>query len=203
MPKVSQDHRDARREQILDAAVHCFVRKGVHATTMADICAAARLSRGAVYGYFESKYEIIQAAFESWQGESQSALAAVEQAPDQDLALFQMLESFFFAVAGKGERERDLLKLDQLLKGEAVHDDAILALARRQVAQLRPAFATKLRALQKAGTVDPKLNAEYVLRCCWALHDGLKAQLILDPDLDVRKFVATMRAVLKFWPKAK
>ena len=203
MPKVSQDHRDARREQILDAAVHCFVRKGVHATTMADICAAAKLSRGAVYGYFESKYEIIRAAFESWQGESQSALAAVEQAPDQDQALFQMLESFFLMFDSMDARGRELLKLDQLLKGEAVHDDAILALARRQVAQLQPAFATKLRALQKAGKVDSRLNVEYVLRCCWALHDGLKAQLVLDPDLDVRKFVATMRAILKFWPKAK
>ena len=33
MPKVSQQHRDARREQILAAARRCFLRDGFHATS--------------------------------------------------------------------------------------------------------------------------------------------------------------------------
>ncbi|PVR94745.1 TetR family transcriptional regulator, partial [Salmonella enterica subsp. enterica serovar Anatum] len=34
MPKVSQEHRDARRAQILQAAAACFERKGYQRTTM-------------------------------------------------------------------------------------------------------------------------------------------------------------------------
>ncbi|MGN6176224.1 MAG: TetR/AcrR family transcriptional regulator, partial [Streptosporangiaceae bacterium] len=61
MPKVSQEHLERRRQQILDAAASCFARQGFHATSMQDIFAAAGLSAGAVYRYFPSKTELIRA----------------------------------------------------------------------------------------------------------------------------------------------
>jgi AcrR family transcriptional regulator len=48
--------RGARtRQQILDAALACFVDKGFHATSVEDIAAAAETSRATLYQYFESK----------------------------------------------------------------------------------------------------------------------------------------------------
>ena len=64
MPKVSEEHAAARREQILSAAQRCFARKGFHATSMNDVFAEAGLSAGAVYSYFKSKDEIIAAMAE-------------------------------------------------------------------------------------------------------------------------------------------
>ncbi|MEZ0112017.1 AcrR family transcriptional regulator [Catenulispora sp. EB89] len=64
MPKVSEEHAAARREQILSAAQRCFARKGFHATSMNDVFAEAGLSAGAVYSYFRSKDEIIVAMSE-------------------------------------------------------------------------------------------------------------------------------------------
>lgn len=64
MPKVSQEHRDARRAQILDAARRCFLRDGFHATSMQDLFAEAGLSAGAVYLYFDSKDDVIIAIAE-------------------------------------------------------------------------------------------------------------------------------------------
>jgi AcrR family transcriptional regulator len=60
MPRVSQEHRDKRRRQILDAATVCFARKGFHGTSMPDIFAESGLSSGAVYGYFPGKQAIIE-----------------------------------------------------------------------------------------------------------------------------------------------
>src|SRR5215468_11012596 len=60
MPKVSQEHLERRRQQILDAAASCFARQGFHATSMQDIFAAAGLSAGAVYRYFPTKTELIR-----------------------------------------------------------------------------------------------------------------------------------------------
>ena len=53
-PKVSEEHMEERRNQILDAAVATFSHKGFHQTTIEDIRLEAGLSRGAVYHYFKS-----------------------------------------------------------------------------------------------------------------------------------------------------
>ncbi|HEY0718123.1 MAG TPA: helix-turn-helix domain-containing protein, partial [Streptosporangiaceae bacterium] len=52
MPKVTQQYRDARRDQILSAARRCFLRDGFHVTSMQDLFAESGLSSGAVYRYF-------------------------------------------------------------------------------------------------------------------------------------------------------
>ena len=50
--------RDERREQILQAALKVFARKGLAAAKISDIAAAAELSHGLIYHYFKSKDEI-------------------------------------------------------------------------------------------------------------------------------------------------
>ena len=58
MPKVSKEVRELRKNEILEAALHCFSSKGYHLTTVDDIVKACGLSKGAVYHYFKSKEEI-------------------------------------------------------------------------------------------------------------------------------------------------
>jgi TetR/AcrR family transcriptional regulator, transcriptional repressor of aconitase len=64
VPKVSQQYRDARREQILAAGRRCFLRDGFHATSMQDLFTESGLSSGAVYRYFAGKDELIIAIAE-------------------------------------------------------------------------------------------------------------------------------------------
>src|SRR5262249_31284974 len=61
MPKVTQEHVDARRRQILSAALRAFAREGFHRTTMQDIFREAELSPGAGYSNFTVKDELIAA----------------------------------------------------------------------------------------------------------------------------------------------
>ena len=60
-PRVSDEHLEARRQQILDAAERSFSRYGLHDATLERIREEAGLSRGAVYHYFRSKEEIVEA----------------------------------------------------------------------------------------------------------------------------------------------
>jgi len=53
-PDVSAE----RKQQIFEAAVACFGRKGYHMTTMDDIAAECGLSKGSLYWYFSSKKEL-------------------------------------------------------------------------------------------------------------------------------------------------
>ncbi len=62
---VSDTEKQGRRTDILAAAKRVFARKGYHATTIADIAQAAKLSYGSIYWYFDSKEALFHALVES------------------------------------------------------------------------------------------------------------------------------------------
>jgi TetR/AcrR family transcriptional regulator, transcriptional repressor of aconitase len=74
MPKISDEQRQARRDQILAAAWRCFARSGIHATSMEEIIREADLSAGAVYLYYKGKDELILAAIETYMSELRGLL---------------------------------------------------------------------------------------------------------------------------------
>ncbi len=55
MPRVSQDHMDARRHQILSGARRCFAEYGFEGATVRRLEAATGLSRGAIFHHFDDK----------------------------------------------------------------------------------------------------------------------------------------------------
>lgn len=61
MPRVSQDHLDARRRQILDAARGCFARLGYESATVRRLEEATGLSRGAIFHHFADKESLFLA----------------------------------------------------------------------------------------------------------------------------------------------
>lgn len=61
MPRTEQQNqqiKNERQEQILQAALKVFARRGMGAAKIGDIAAEAGLSHGLVYHYFKSKEEI-------------------------------------------------------------------------------------------------------------------------------------------------
>jgi AcrR family transcriptional regulator len=50
---------ERRHEQICDAALHLFARKGYHQTSVREIAEAANLSVGAIYNYIKTKQDIL------------------------------------------------------------------------------------------------------------------------------------------------
>ena len=66
MPKIAEEARAARRDQIIAAAAECFAQAGYHATTMADIAEVAGVSKGTPYLYFPGKEALFIALYEEW-----------------------------------------------------------------------------------------------------------------------------------------
>ncbi|MBK1782889.1 TetR/AcrR family transcriptional regulator [Prauserella cavernicola] len=64
MPRVSQDHLDARRRQILDGARACFGRHGYEGATVRRLEEATQLSRGAIFHHFRDKESLFLALAE-------------------------------------------------------------------------------------------------------------------------------------------
>ena len=55
MPKVTEEHKEARREQILVGAQRAFARHGYEGATVARLEEETGLSRGAIFNYYENK----------------------------------------------------------------------------------------------------------------------------------------------------
>jgi AcrR family transcriptional regulator len=58
MPKISEERRAERREQILEGARRCFAEHGYEGATVARLEAKIGLSRGAIFNYFGSKEDL-------------------------------------------------------------------------------------------------------------------------------------------------
>lgn len=69
-----QRRKEARPEEILDAAMLLFVKRGFTATRLDDIARSAGVSKGTLYLYFESKEEIFKAVV------TESVLPEIEKA---------------------------------------------------------------------------------------------------------------------------
>jgi len=56
-----------RRQELLDAAVRVFARKGFHAARVGDIAEEAGVAHGLLYHYFRSKDEVLETVFrDTW-----------------------------------------------------------------------------------------------------------------------------------------
>jgi TetR/AcrR family transcriptional regulator, transcriptional repressor of aconitase len=58
MPKISDERKTERREQILEGARRCFAEHGYEGATVAKLEREIGLSRGAIFNYFPSKEDL-------------------------------------------------------------------------------------------------------------------------------------------------
>ena len=61
MPKVTQEHLDSRKAQILEGARGAFAEYGYDGATVKRLEEATGLSRGAIFHYFENKNDLFVA----------------------------------------------------------------------------------------------------------------------------------------------
>lgn len=197
MPKVTEAHLEARRQQIVDAAAACFARRGFHQTTMHDICQMAELSPGAVYRYFDSKEEIIRAMVAERQREGMSLIQATARPERSTLAVLDDLIDIFFP------RLEDIqgCALDIELWSEAQSNEHIRALLCEIHGEIIGAFRSIIARAQERGEINQALDAGAVAETMCSFFHGLIQQKAIDPSVDIDKYVAAMRSMMSgsFW----
>lgn len=62
MPRLTEATKAARRTQIIEAAIACFIERGYANTSMSDIIKASGLSSGSIYSHFTGKEDIFISA---------------------------------------------------------------------------------------------------------------------------------------------
>lgn len=196
MPKVTEAHRQARRQQILSAAFTCFGREGFHGTTMQDICEEADLSPGAVYNYFDGKADIIRAIAE----ESRDSLDTLFDAVDREQPVPEVLADLVRRLGAFAERPGDAEagghRVRVRLWSEALTAADVRELLRENQSDLVERFAEIIRDGQAEGTVDEEVDPEGLARTLLALYQGMVLQKAVAPDSSAEPVFEAVSALL-------
>jgi AcrR family transcriptional regulator len=183
MPRLAEETRSARRDQIIAAAVACFARTGYHATTMADVAARAGVATGTPYLYFESKEALFIALHDEWDcglaGRAGAAVAALDgparSSPRR--VLRTVAQAVGAHVTENPETCRVLMEAHTLAAYYTAIAAAVRASDDRTHQQLRELFADGVTAGEWPAGTDPDLVARMFTA---GLH-GLMAQWHLAP----------------------
>ncbi len=197
MPKVTEEHRVARRAQIVAAARSCVLEQGFHKATMADVIAASGLSAGAVYGYFKSKEEIVAAIAEE-------ALSNVDElfetvlVTDEPVHPVMVMERVLNHIITIAERPGgDVTRIGVQAWSEALRNPAVMEIAGGKYRMLRTRFAEVARRAQADGTIDSDVDPEHVAQVLFGFVPGFILQRLIIGDVSPESYTAGLRALLK------
>lgn len=202
MPKISEEHRAARRAQILDAAWRCFYREGVQATTMEQIIAESGLSASAMYRYFAGKDDIIAAAIDtSLRGLARLLEPIVEQDDgDAPPSVAELVGRITAAIDGFMARPGyNLSRIALHGWSEAQRNERLRELMRGFYAAFRDRLAARVPRWQEAGEVDPAAAPQDVAQLLMSIILGFVTQSAIVHDADP---VAHARGLEAIRPRA-
>ncbi|MFE2048102.1 TetR/AcrR family transcriptional regulator [Streptomyces sp. NPDC059459] len=199
MARVSQEHLDARRRQILDGAALCFARKGFHATSMQDVLKEVDLSAGAVYRYFSGKDQLIEAIVTDVMGVLRDVYerAALESPPP-------MPDELIARTVAHMQRERSALTSDGewLFPRLMIHawtetqrNDELSALLGEGFEAVTAAWAKLVVRYQESGMMSADVDPRAVARTLMATVQGFGVQHVLFGGFPPEALRAGVRAL--------
>jgi AcrR family transcriptional regulator len=197
MPKVSEEHRVARRAQIVAAARSCVAEQGFHKTTMADVIAASDLSAGAVYGYFKSKEDIVAAIAEEALSSVDELFGSVlvNEEPVRPLLVFERVLKHIVSIAERPGG--DVTRIALQAWAESLRNPAVMEIAGGKYRMLRSRFAEVARRAQADGTIPADADPEQVAQVLFGFVPGFILQRLLIGDVTPQSYTAGLRAILR------
>ncbi|GAB4542577.1 MAG: TetR/AcrR family transcriptional regulator [Anaerolineae bacterium] len=173
------DRAQERRQQILDAALACFARKGYHKTTMDDIVTESGLSKGTLYWYFKSKDELFFSLINSFFLAMQQDLDGIFEQP---VSASDKLRTLAHEFARFYEEVAEFLNVFFEFWMQGTLNEQLNQLFHGMLTRYRGMIAGIIEEGVKAGefkTVDAGQLALSVM----AAYDGLWFYKMLMPDL--------------------
>jgi len=159
----------ARRDQILQAAIACFSRKGYHLTTMDDIVAESGMSKGSLYWHYKNKKAILISVAEWYFGQMVGEMmGAAQQAPTAAGQIKTLLALFIEMM----DTEDMLINVFIDFYAETRHDDEVTAALQEMMMPLVDAIAAIVEEGVNSGEFRP-VNARNVAVTFMAAGDGL------------------------------
>jgi AcrR family transcriptional regulator len=195
LPKISDLKRKARRQQVLDTALACFSENGFHQTGMAEIVQRSGMSHGAVYGYFQSKDDIIEALADDRHAGEALLNSVSKQTEDPIEAIRALVRAYaHYLIEPEGEPRR---RVGVHGWAEALRSERVRARVVEGIDSPRLMITEIIEKAQREGRMSRGFSAKAIARCFVALFQGLLLQVSWGEEIDVDACVAIVDRMLK------
>lgn len=175
----TRPRRADTRRRILDAAFTVFGERGIAATKLTEVAAAAGLTKGAVYSSFASKDELVLALMEEHAAHRLNAsLAQFTEAADGDAALAGVAAVLMYEMRADAVWHRLLAEFFAMAHHDPTRRDAL----RQRRREVRLAITRALERLADGLGITFPLPAEQLAVVLLALSNGLAVEADIDEE---------------------
>jgi TetR/AcrR family transcriptional regulator, transcriptional repressor of aconitase len=170
VPKVSEEHLQARRAQILEGARRTFAREGYEGATVAKLEQEIGLSRGAIFNYFPDKWSLF------------IALAAEDQYGFMSALEDEGIDGLLHQLAGESP---DWLAVYFELARRLRTNPELMQELQNRAPETAQRGDQLLAELQKEGAVRGDVELESVIAFINIVANGLALAVSLGLQMDV------------------
>jgi len=193
-PKMPQEHRDFRRQQILNAAWECFADKGYQETTIRVIAERMNLSTGIIYSYFKGKDDLLEAIHACSIDNKKKVAEKIRQKDTAREAINELFSQFF-----KSYPMKDLKKgvqADIRFWSEAVKRKNFKKLFISQYKYMQKIITQSIQEGVKSGEFKSEFDIQCYVSFISALFLGLEVQLALIDKTATVSYFEDIRKIL-------
>jgi len=193
-PKISDEAKEERKQILLNAALECFSQKGYYATSVDDIVAFSKLSKGSFYNYFTSKEEIFISLLE---GQTERSLHRLKGELLKRKTAVEKLQYLIRLDLPFSERKKKLMRVQlEFWMYSADHPEIEKIMTDRfEIVLLVVKDIIMFGIENEEFRID--VNPEKAASMFWALHDGIWIHsLVLDDEKLVEGKILEMEETL-------
>jgi len=181
---VNEQARGERTAQILDGARACFLQRGFHAASIAEISAAAGVSTANIYQYFPSKEALIVALIEVDLERHHQMITRFWNTDFSPAAIRDVLADIFLTPQGHA-----VAVLRAEIASEGARNPHVADLLRNAETGLLANVDRGIRAAQQSGRIPADLDPEAVAARLSLVFEGLMRLYVFSPT-DGDKLIA-------------
>lgn len=182
----------AKKKQIIAAAIRCFVEKGFHATSTAEICKAARMSPGNLFHYYPTKNAIIEAIALQDQADF-ATLLQIEQVTDSTIETVITIMTRLIQLYN----EPTYARLSLEIIAEASRNPAINNTFIENEKIVRQRLVDILRHGVSNGQIDPELSIENTASWLMTIADGAIGRDLMEPEFHLADRLGSFIYIIK------
>lgn len=183
MARRTKDEARQTRNDILDTAERVFSERGVSRTSLADIAAAAGVTRGAIYWHFRDKADLFCEMVARVTLPMEDAPCRVNHAAAADP--LASIRAMMVAILRRTSEDPQARRVFHIVFHKCEYVDEMKPVWKRLNEMQAACLAGIERGLKAAvarGQLPPALDARRAALGLHALLDGLTSKSVMDPD---------------------